>query len=222
MSQPRLIIFAGTVGSGKSTQMRLIYQLLQRTEKVHRTYLKGFHGLSYILAYFAVRCIGCRDFSWALTALHQKNPSLEKRLLKLLLLLDFLEVILLNIAKVFVYLKLGYHVLVEEQVVGYAANHLHYRIINPEFYNRYGSKMIRFYVRLLSSQSPLVFFLDARNDELKKRWEQRGSPIELESYLNSLRESMKLIRKMGIKTICINTSSPIPETFKRIMRSIES
>jgi len=223
MLKPRVIVFAGTVGAGKSTQMRLTSTYLsQKGAKVRRTYLKGFHMLSYVFAWLVAKCLrGTKKHMHPLTVIHQRNQNLERKLLKLMLLLDFIEVLLLDIVKVFIPLKLGYYVLVEEYAVGYVANHLHYRLINPDFYDKYGSKMIKILIRILSSRPLMVFFLDAPDEELRRRWKRRGSPAELNSYLNALRESLKLIKNMGVKVIYVNTDQPVPKTFRLIVKYVE-
>jgi thymidylate kinase len=50
MSQSRVIVFIGTVGSGKSTHMKILYsKLKQRGFKVRISSLKRGHLLSFII-----------------------------------------------------------------------------------------------------------------------------------------------------------------------------
>jgi thymidylate kinase len=223
MLKPCIIVIAGTVGAGKSTQIKLLHAYFsKRGLKVHKTYIKGFHGLSYALAFFVAKILGNKRQSYPLRTIHESNRNLEKRLLKLLLLLDFIEVLFLNLFRVFVFLKLGYHIIVEEHIIGYVSNHLHYSTINPGFYTRYSSKMIKIYTLLLSSLFHVVFFLDAPDEELRKRWIKRGTPTELKSYLNSLRNASKLLEKCGVKIVHISTVYPKIEVFRCMVRELES
>ena len=194
---------------------------LAKMVKVHKTFLKSYHLLSYFIIYFLAICLFKGRFSLnPFMVIREKSPILRKKLYGILLILDFFETLILNLIKVLIPFKLGYIVIVEEHICGYLSDWLHYALVNPKFFYKYGSKIVTLYLRFVSSWPMQVFFLDAPNSVLKERWVLRRSCSEVESYLNAQRAAINILVRTGIRVFFIRTDRSITETFKEIVRNL--
>jgi len=216
-------VLAGTVGAGKSTTASILYRyFLSKSVKVHKTFLKSYHFLSYVIICFLAICLSKGRFNLnPFMVIREKRPALRKKLYGILLTLDFFEILILNLIRVLIPFKLGYIVIVEEHICGYLSDYLHYALVNPKFFHKYGSKIVTLYLRFISSWPMQVFFLDAPNSVLKERWALRSSHPEVESYLNAQRAAINMLVRTGIKVFFIRTDKSITETFKEIIRSLD-
>ena len=60
-------------------------------------------------------------------------------------------------------------------------------------------------------------FLHDPYKELVARWRRMGTPIEYIEYLAAGRVAGKIVAKLGLDIWFIDTSTPLAETFKRIL-----
>ena len=225
MSQSRVIAFIGTVGSGKSTHMKLLYLKLKRKGlKTKICFLKTGHLFVFILEFFlAWMTVSKRRDVSPIRALVEGRPNLFRRIFRLWLGLDLISITLKFLASVYIPLKLGYTILIEEYVPATISDYIYLsRIINYPL--KVNSFAINYLLRLMNLCSPTqIIFLDAKNDELKTRWKLRGSFDEREDYLKMQRTLLlRMSRELSShRLICINTEAKtLAETQKLIMNQL--
>jgi len=222
MSQPRVIAFVGTVGSGKSTHMKLLYSKLKKKGlKTKISCLKTGHLFAFILEVLLARMVADkRKDVFPIRALVEEKPCLFRKIFKLWLNLDLISITVKFLAGVYFPLKLGCIVLVEEYIPATISDYIYLgEIIN--FPLKRNSFAINYLLRLMNVCSPnQIIFLDAKNDKLKIRWKLRGSLDEREDYLHKQRTLLLQISRAlsSNKLMYINTSSKtLTETQKLIM-----
>jgi hypothetical protein len=119
MSQPRVIAFIGTVGSGKSTHMKLLYSKLKRKGlKIKMSFLKTGHLFAFILEISLAKIVANkRKDVFPIRALVEERPTLFRRIFRLWLGLDLISITLKFLAGIYLPLKLGYTILIEEYIL---------------------------------------------------------------------------------------------------------
>jgi thymidylate kinase len=189
MSRPRVIAFIGTVGSGKSTHMKILYsKLKQGGFRVWISYLKRGHLLASLLESLLAKMLaGKRKDVYPIRALLEERPTLLKRIFRLLLSLDLISIISKFLASIYLPSRLGYIVLVEEYIPATISDYIYLgSVINSPL--KVNSFFINYLLRLMKLCGPIqIIFLDASNDELKRRWGLRGSHDERKDYLQMQR-----------------------------------
>jgi hypothetical protein len=211
MLQPQVIVFVGTVGAGKSTHARLLCLKLKRKGlKTKVSSLKTGHLFAFILEIFLAKIIASkRKDAFPIRILVEERPNLFRRIFRLWLSLDLVSITIKFLASIYLPLKLGYVLLVEEFTPATISDYIYLsRIIN--FPLKMNSFVVNYLVRLINLCSPTqIIFLDAKNDELKIRWKLRGSFDEREDYLHMQRTLLlQISRKLStIKLIYVNTGS---------------
>jgi thymidylate kinase len=217
-----VIVFTGTVGSGKSTHMKILYsKLKQGGFKVRISSLKRGHLLAFLLEGLLVKMFaGKRKDVYPIRALLEERPTLLKRIFRLLLSLDLISIISKFLASIYLPSRLGYIVLVEEYIPATISDYIYLsRVI--DFPLRANSFAINYPLRLMKLCGPTqIIFLDAKDDELKRRWKLRGSFDEREDYLKMQRTLLlRMSRELSShRLICINTEAKtIAETQELIM-----
>jgi len=184
-----VIVFTGTVGSGKSTHMKILYpKLKQGGFKVRISYLKRGHLLVFLLeGLLAKMFAGKRKDVYPIRALLEERPTLLKRIFRLLLSLDLISIISKFLASIYLPSRLGYIVLVEEYIPATISDYIYLsRAINSPL--KVNSFAINCLLRLMILCGPIrTVFLDAKDDELKRRLGLRGSPDERKDYLQMQR-----------------------------------
>lgn len=217
--EPRLIIFAGTVGSGKSTQMRLLASALKsRGVKVKISVLKRGHILAYFLEVVLVNLTTKRKDVYPIRALFEERPNFFKKIFKLLIILDIISISFKFLFEIFIPLKCGYVVLVEEYLPATIADYI-FLSKTISFPVKNISFALKFIEKLMSLAGPMkVIFLDADTDVLRFRWKLRGSMDESLDYLNMQRTLLLPLLKMtSSKLFYIKTTNQtIKETHKQI------
>ena len=173
----RLIVFLGPVGVGKSTVIKgLANELRARGFRVSTTFIKAFHGPSYLLWILVTRLLGLRT-GW-LAPWYVIPRSGRLKLVKVLTLLsayiDAFISIPLKLVKVLMLRALGFYVLSED--------YMHSALI--DYAHSYIASGLRGWVYklplsiinlLLSKYSPdNVVILDAGDDVLRERWRLRN------------------------------------------------
>ena len=155
MSRSRVIAFTGTVGSGKSTHMKLLCSKLKRKGlKTRVSFLKTGHLFAFILEISLARIVASKrkDVS-PIRALVEERPILFRRIFRLWLGLDLISIILKFLAGIYFPLRLGYIILVEEYIPATISDYIYLsRIIN--FPLRVNSFAINYLIRLMNLCSP--------------------------------------------------------------------
>jgi thymidylate kinase len=225
MSQPRVIAFIGTVGSGKSTHMKLLCsKLRQRGMRARMSFLKTGHLFAFIIEVLLARIVASkRKDTFPIRALFEEKPDLFRRIFRLWLDLDLISITLKFFASIYLPLRLGYIVLVEEYIPATVSDYVYLsKIIDFPF--KANSFAINYLLRLMKLCGPTqIIFLDAKNDELKRRWKLRGSFNEREDYLQMQRTLLLQIsrRLSSMNFIYIDTGAKtLVETQKLIMSQL--
>jgi thymidylate kinase len=225
MLQSQVIAFLGTVGSGKSTHMKLLYsKLKQRGLKTKISCLKTGHLFAFILEVSLARMVADkRKDVFPIRALVEEKPCLFRKIFKLWLSLDLISITVKFLAGVYFPLRLGYTVLVEEYIPATISDYIYLSKI-IDFPLKVNSFAINYLLRLMSLCSPTqMIFLDAKNDELKTRWKLRRSFSERDDYLQMQRTLLlQLSRKLSPhKFIYVDTGARmLSETQELIMRHL--
>jgi hypothetical protein len=187
--QPRIIAFIGVVGAGKSTHMKLFdSKLKKRGFKVKMSYMKTGHLFAFIFEILLAKIFTSRRRNvFPVRALLEERPTLFKRIFRLWLGLDLINITLKFLTDIYLPLRLGYIVLVEEYIPATISDYIYLsRVINSPL--KVNSFVINYLLRLMILCGPIqIVFLDAKDDELKRRWGLRGSPDERKDYLRMQR-----------------------------------
>ncbi len=192
-SFPRVLVFIGPVGVGKSTHIRLLASKFDGMGlKVRRTSLKTNHWFARALTFSVARILSGRkrDVHYV-RVLTDENPKIFKELFKLWLSLDLISVSIQFLFAIYLPLIMGYTVLVEEYIPATIADYMYVAQtigLPPEAV----SSAIGFVSKLMYSVGPTrVIFLDADTKELKLRWLSRGSSEERIDYLSMQRSILR-------------------------------
>ncbi|MEM1646308.1 MAG: hypothetical protein QXL96_10710 [Ignisphaera sp.] len=205
MLNPHVIAFIGTVGAGKSTHMKLLAAALRsKGLKVKTTQLKVGNLWAHPLYRAAL-------MGWPIF----KN----KYLFKLWIILDTLAISFKFLISIWLPLKAGYIILIEEYFPAVIADYLHIARINGHP-PKDGIAIITYFYNKLATLVPFTsIFLDANDTELKKRWKLRGTPSEKPEYLLMQRKLLlPLTKLLSRHTIYIDTTD---STIKDINRRLE-
>ncbi|MEM2196983.1 MAG: hypothetical protein QW290_07880 [Sulfolobales archaeon] len=224
MDKISIIAFAGTVGSGKSTQMKLLASELKRKgTKVKLSFLKTGHIIAYFLTIILVKMlVGKRSDVYPIRALIEEKPHIFRRVFKLWLALDIVSISLKFLFSIYLPLKLGYIILVEEYIPATISDYLYLSKVTGVVL-RPSSFAISFLQKLMYLGPAQIIFLDAEDIELKHRWIRRKSFDERDDYLKFQRTTLLSIsRRLSLnKLLYVNTSGQSKEeTHQQIMKQL--
>lgn len=221
-SCPRVIAFVGLVGGGKSTHIGLLASRLGKNKlKVKTASLKTNHYFaSVLILILAQMLVRKRKDVSRIRALFEDKPMVFRRLFKLWLYLDFVSVSIQFLLTIYVPLRAGYAVLVEEYIPATIADYIYIGRI-MDLPSRNFSFTLNFMLRLMHLAGPtqLIFF-DADADTLKFRWKYRRSLEEKYDYLFMQRSTLlSLSKKLSSpEVLYVNTTNQtIRETHEAII-----
>ena len=224
MLKSRLIAFVGPVGSGKSTQMRLLYsKLKQRGLKVRMSFLKTGHLFAFILEVILAKMIASKrkDVS-PIRALVEEKPHFFKRIFKLWVGLDLISIAIKFLTNIYIPLKLGYTILVEEYIPATISDYIYLSKI-IKFPLKVNSFAVNYLLKLMSFYNPAqIIFLDAENSKLTYRWKLRGKFNERKDYVRMQRTLLlQVSKKLSYRLLYINTGTKtIKEAHKLIINRL--
>ena len=208
--QTKVIVFIGTVGSGKSTHMKLLYsKLKQKGLNTKVSFLKTGHLFAFVLESFLAKMLaGNRKDVFPIRALVEEKPYIFKKIFRLWLDLDLISIVIKFLAEIYLPLKLGYIVLVEEYIPATISDYIYLSKI-IDFPLKMNSFAIKFLLTLMNLCNPTqIVFLDARDDILVFRWKMRGSFNERADYILMQRTLLlQLSKKLSCKFLYINTGT---------------
>lgn len=194
---PHIIVFVGTVGSGKSTQMKLLAsEVHKKGLNVKTTFIETNHVFAYLVTLLLARILtrGKRDV-YSIGALIDEKPLIFKNLFKLWLTIDLFSIALKFILRVFLPVKKGSIVLVEGYMPATISDYI-YISKSIGLPLRTSFFAMNFMLRLLHVGGPTqVIFLDAHVNTLKSRWNRRGSLDERADYLYMQRTTLLSLSK---------------------------
>jgi hypothetical protein len=191
--------------------MRLLYsKLKQKRLRTKMSALKSNELLASILVILLTKIVASkRKDVFPIRALIEERPTLFRKILRLWLALDIISITLKFLISIYLPLRLGYIVLVEEYIPATISDYIYLsRFI--KFPLKMNSFTINYLLRLMNLCRPTqIIFLDAKDDELKKRWKLRKSFDEKEDYLQMQRTLLLQISKKlsSLNFIYINTET---------------
>lgn len=222
MNEPRLIVFLGTVGSGKSTQMKLLAsELHKKGLNVKTTSIKTNHLfaqlLTRILVYILVK--NKKDV-YPVRALIEEKPGIFRRLFKLWLILDMFSISLRFLLTISLPTRMDCTILVEEYIPATISDYIYLsRALDIPI--EASSFVTMFMLKLIHLGGSInTVFLDAQLDTLRSRWKNRRSSDENPDYINMQRTTLLSLSKTlsSQKVLHINTTNQsIMETHKLIV-----
>ncbi len=192
-----VIVFVGTVGSGKSTQMRLLSSVMRKNGlKVKTTSLKTNHILARLLVALLIYFLNERKKNvYAIRTLIESRPDLFKSIFKFWFFLDITSITFKFLFTVLLPLKFGYTILAEEYIPAAICDYM-YISKTLGIHEETAARGMSFLLRLmLAGGSTRIVFLDARQDDLQFRWKTRGSPVETPGYLLAQRSVLLPLSK---------------------------
>jgi len=183
--------------------------------------LKTGHIFSYILEVILAKILVSKKKDvFPIRALIEEKTHIFKRVFRLWLGLDIVSIAVKFLLSIYIPLKLGYTILVEEYIPATVSDYIYLsKIIG--FALKPTSLAITFPLRLMCLGGfTQVIFLNADNETLKSRWKHRGSFDEREDYLNMQRTILlQMSRKLSSnRLIYINTGKQTPEETYQLIK----
>ncbi|MEM2598745.1 MAG: hypothetical protein QW482_03395 [Thermoproteota archaeon] len=213
-----IIAFMGTVGSGKSTQMKLLALSLKRGGiRVKVSSLKSGYLSCILINLLAKILVGGRKDIYPIRALIEEKPNVFKKLFKLWIFLDMISISVQFLESIYVPKKTRSLILVEEYLPATIVDYVYFaktlNIPSAPFF------AIRFILKLIKLGGHMhTIFLDAQDTVLSKRWVQRASPNETFNYIMMQRSLLlPIVNKLSSSFSFIDTSSQdVETTFRQI------
>lgn len=204
---PRVIIFFGCDGSGKSTQATLLMkELAQKGLKVKKVWIRGRHSVAFLISQIFQK-LGYNGFSDNFE--DDDVKLLDSRTLRpkwFWGLIEFLSVIPLVINRVYLPMYLGYYIIAERYVVDTI-------VYNNYFLGSAFSKYANVLLHMLPRNS-LIIHLDASKSDIFAR---RKINLDLSRFIDfQLASYRKFASQLGALSLNTSTDS-VSQTKLRIL-----
>ncbi len=223
----RLIVFAGTVGAGKSTHLRLLHQhLVKRGVNTKKACLKtgNLMGYAFLKILSSMLVVKKSDVP-LITVINESYPTLFRACGFLFTLIDALSLVVKDLISIKLPLMLGRFVLVEEYLPATVLDYLILfrvrKVISRKSFNIIYKLCASLSASCTQGQN-VTFFFDASNDVLFKRYRSRGSFMEKRLYLDMQRRLLPHLysRLLGGQIVFIDTSSNSIPDVQQLLREI--
>ena len=186
--RPQVIVFAGSVGAGKTTQMKLLTSELKKREfKIKKTFLKKGHFFAFIMEYMLAKIFVRRlNGIPPMRVLLDNSSHLFKKCFNLWLIVDVYSNCIKFLFNIYLPIRTGYTLLVEEYIPATIASYIYYCDILgiPQSKIKYASSLM---LKMMSKFETQAIFFDADSSILKRRWHLRGSQEESMRYIEMQR-----------------------------------
>jgi deoxyadenosine/deoxycytidine kinase len=216
----KFIVFMGPVGVGKSTIVRCLSQTLKmRGLRVLVTFIKSYHGLSYVMWSFVAKLVkapkGYAPWYSIPTLLGLKRVA--RVLATLSAYCDAMLFLPIKLAVITLVKRLGFYAISEEFLT---VTFLDYLISQKDLGTVAKFPLKVLYVSSIRFKPDLTFFLDAELNVLAKRWFIRGYGDPQERYINLEKTIIpRICRELEYTYIAIDTSR---KKLREIIEIVES
>jgi hypothetical protein len=215
MILPKLIVFFGPDGSGKSTQCNLVVEhLMKKGLKVKKTWIRSPHTLAYYFAQFLISkgFVRTKSNPYGLqmtVPLLRVTPSLQ-RIWPWIELASILPLVFL---RVYIPRVLGFTVVAERYVIDSVVN-ISYYLSDPCFYRNIVAKIL---IGFLPKDAILIH-IDSDYQTMLMR---RGQAVDPEDFIDFQRTEYAIIKK-SLNAFTINTSHlDIQQAHAKILEILE-
>lgn len=210
---PRVIVFFGPDGTGKSTQAQLLIGYLKSHGRRTRiAWLRGRHSLAFVIAKFFTKLGYYRIVKVPSGVVYRVfDPGLLPKLQRFWGVIEFLSVLPWIILRIYLPRVLGYTVVAERYVVDtvvYISYWLGY-----DFLRSFLAKVLLNFI----PKGSILIHLDAETQDLLERLKRIRYDIATQDYIVFQQRVYRVISKT-MKATTIDTSRySIEETFQRIV-----
>jgi len=217
-----LIVFLGPVGVGKSTIIGLLTRVLNALGiRVRRTFLKAFHGLSYVLWFSAVKLLALSEEHAPWYVIPKCGYIGLARVLTLVsAYLDAFVNIPIRILILKFYRFAGFVVLCEEYLYTGLYDYLYaYTVLNIRLRTLTLLPLAVMHVLASAHKPDMAVLLDTNDHELLRRWCMRGYG---DPQLRYVKLQKAFLRKMpyGEVLYANTTNRSINEVAKLILKAV--
>jgi hypothetical protein len=213
---PKVIVFFGPDGSGKSTQCRLVVEYLTKKDlKVKKTWIRSPHTIAYFFSQFLISKGFVRTIRNPY-GLQMKVPLLcvNSNLGRLWPWLELASVIPLVIIRVYIPRLLGFNVVAERFVVDSVVN-ISFYLSDPFFYKNIVAKIL---IGFLPKDAILIHI----DSDYQTMLTRRGQIVDPEEFISFQRTEYAVL-KQSLNTVTINTSHlNVQQVHSMIIQIIES
>ncbi len=202
--------------------MRLLAsRLREQGWKVNTTFIKSGHLMANMFQVLLVRLSTRQKGSKPqMRVLTEKSTFLFRKMFRIWLVFDVVSICLKFAFCVYLPVRNGYVVIVEEYIPATISDYIYLNRILGRNHEQL-LPILNILQRLLYLGGPMeVFFLDASLDKLRLRWNARGTHEEKPEYLGMQRTLLlTLLRKLSSDRICILDTGrqAIEETHKLVV-----
>jgi hypothetical protein len=221
-----IIVFVGTVGAGKSTQIKVLTAKLDSLGfRVKRVALKNNHLVARLLSSLLSKLIkDCKKDAYSILTLTEDAPNIFRRMLSLWVILDLASITLRQFVDIVVPKKFGYIVIVEDYIPAFICDYFYF-CHSLGLSDKVSPFVLKYLEYLFSISGPVnIAFLDAPEEILSARWKNRGTPDERTKYLLFQRSVLlPLSKNMANNFLFIDTSRiDVLDTHNLILNSLLS
>jgi thymidylate kinase len=201
------IAFLGPVGVGKTTTIKyLAWRLRQRRLNVITTFIKSYHGFSYIMWIFIARLVKApRNFApWYAIPTVLGLKKVARALATLSAYFDAMLYLPFKFLIVLLLRKIGFTIISEEYITSTFLDYLlSWRDLKAPL--RIPLKIL--YILNLRLRPDITIFLDAEEDDILRRWSIRGYGDPQRRYVRLQRRALPYLCKVfSHNSIAIDTT----------------